>query len=215
MRFTKGQPPRLTSPKFAQSPLITPARLHSELVKVFEATPCEWAKPMALADPDLLVGENVCVIWAGEKKEEAYVIDPVSLAALLEFTRFPGISVTTNTRGKKADPDAEWYLKLTFTEAPDDNTPVWRLVADAMPHEKVAGEHLDASRLSKDWRLSNLHKTRGGTAKKAARCTALGHAETAARTHAPIGFNVAAYVANIQALFAEHDKLYLLADERA
>jgi len=198
----------LTSPKIDQAPLITPARLHSELVKVFETTPCEWVKPMTLVDPELPVDENACVIRAGEKKVEAYVIDPVSLAALLELTRFPGISVTTNTRGKKADPDAEWYLKLTFAEAPGDNTPVWRLVADAMPHEKVAGEHLDASRLSKDWRLSNLNKTSGGTAKKAARCTALGHAETAARAHAPSGFNVAAYVANIEALFAEHDKLY-------
>jgi hypothetical protein len=189
---------------FTQSPLITPERLYADLAEALEGRPSpDWVEVASLAYPDLPIDENVCVVRAGHKKRDQYDIDPVSLAARFELTRFAGIGVTTNTRGKRDSASALWYLKITFANAPKDNMPVWRLVADALPHEEVS-----PGDVPNDLRLAMLGKRPSGAAIKDARAIALKHAAAAARHAAPAGFNIAEYAHNISILFDLHDRLF-------
>jgi len=195
----------LTSPKFAQSPLITPARVRTELGRVFAAAP-RWALVEVVDhDPNRVFEENVCAVAAGTKaKRIVYRVNPLIVAALFEITRF-GNSVVTNANRPQDDPKGKPYLRATFAGAAEDHVTVGRLVINAGPHEEAVMAEAVTERATTELRVEYLGKTSSGSAVKSARPTAVEHAEAAARKHAPPDFNITAYVGNIWALFAEHD----------
>jgi hypothetical protein len=181
---------------FVQSPLLTPEQL-PHLENVFDQYKLpKWAKIATLADPETPIDDNVIVLFAGDGMPDVYYIDPISFVALCEITRFGQNSVATNPNGQ-----GSFYLKVTYAAAPEDNTPVSRLVADALAKEAVKVENRT------DLRASTLRKISSGKATKGGRAIALKHAENAAKAYAPDGFDVAQYLANIEAMFAEHDRL--------
>jgi hypothetical protein len=189
-----------TDTNFSASPLITPERLKADLHEAFKLKPA-WTGPCGLADEELPWDDNVLVLAAGQKHIEPYQLDTVSGAALFELTRF-GNSVTTNRNTRAGDPAERWYLKMTFSDAQEDNMPVSRLVTDAQPRQAVrVGEN------RRDLRWESLTKQGAGKPTTAARETAVAHAERAARLNSPEGFDVAAYVANLWALFLLHDEV--------
>jgi hypothetical protein len=181
---------------FIQSPLLTLEQLpHLESILQQYKLP-QWVNIASLAAPEMPIDDNVIVLYAGDGKPDVYYIDPVSFVALCELTRFEGVSVATSANDK-----GSFYLKVTYTAAPEDNAPVSRLVADALPKEAVKVENRT------DLRASTLRKISSGKATKGGRAIALKHAENAAKANAPEGFDVAKYRANIEALFAGHDRL--------
>jgi hypothetical protein len=100
---------------------------------------------------------------------------------------------------------------MTFAGASEDNLTVARLVVGARAHERVRmrkkGE--DAPK----WLTRNLHpghlmREEAGKPEKDARVVAIAHAERLAANAGLREDKVAAYVANIRALYAYHDELY-------
>lgn len=182
--------------------LITSERLESDLATIFNFVP-PWAADASLADPDPNVAfdENTIVVRVGGQSPDNYYFDVLAFAVLCELTRY-GNSVTTNSNHKANE---RLYLKLTFTTAPEDNMPVWRIVMDAQPREAV--KSADDLR---DLRAAGLKLIGSGKAIKEARAVALRHAEIAARASGIPDSELSLYLDNIKALFKRHDEVCLV-----
>ncbi len=189
---------------FSTSPLITPERLERDLAEALSVTP-QWAEWFALADPDALPAESMAVVRLGDKHPNQYFLPACSVAVLFEMTRF-GNSVTTNTNSEDDDPSARYYPKLTYAGATKDNTPVSRIIMAASPREAILASH-DPRDLHPD----ALGRRGAGKPSKESREVALRHAERCARKHADDEATVMAYLANLDALFAYHDRLFGIA----
>jgi hypothetical protein len=194
----------MQSKAFIHSPLITPSRLAADVTSALAIAPL-WASLAALADddPDLPMIENLVVVRVGDVAPDQYLVHPISLAILFELTRPGGLSVTTNRNHKAAISRHRFYLKLTFTDAPEDNMPVSRLVMDAKPREAVI-----ASDDLRDLHPAALRKSGGGKPTKNARAVAMKHARSRAESKSPDGFDLDEYVENLWALFAFHDTVF-------
>jgi hypothetical protein len=185
---------------FASSPLITPERLSRGPEEALRPTP-PWAVRIALADPEAPLDFSICVMRLGETRPDQYNIHVLSVAILFELTRF-GNSVATNSNRRGGDAHAKDYVKITYSGAPHDDTPIARIIMGAKPREAVISapnpRNLDPAELG----------MRGaGKPTKDARAIAMSHAERCAREQALPEAEVSAYLENLVALFAFHDEL--------
>jgi len=90
---------------------------------------------------------------------------------------------------------------VTFSNATKDNVTVRRLFSGA-----AEGEEVKALWVESDYSATNAYFAPSGKAKKAARDMVRYHLKRASREKAaPDGFDEDAYLANIEALFAEID----------
>jgi hypothetical protein len=200
-----------TATAFAASPLITPERLERNLAETLRLTPL-WARWFTLADEEDEPSGSVGVARLGKKHPREHFMLAVSYAILFELTRYGG-SVTTSSNGKVDDPRTLFYLKITFPGAPHDNMPVARITMAAPPHVEVYATSDDP----RDLRPDALGTRGAGRPTKDARDTALGHAKRYAEEYLKEDASaVAAYMANLAALFIYHDDLFgIIIDHQA
>ena len=189
-----------TPSTFAHSPLITPERLKDNHDDALLPAP-PWAIVSTSADREAPIDDAAMSVQIEGKHPGSYTFSALSLAVLFELTRF-GNSITTNTNKRRGSHEAAYYLKITFRGAAKDNMPVSRIIAGAGPHQIVRTPH----DLPRGLHSAGLAVDGGGKPTKHAREVAMRHAERCARAHADAD-NVQAYLDNLKALFAYHDKL--------
>lgn len=163
-----------------------PLSLDQEAVAVKIVAPDDFvAKPLA-ATPDEV------------RREPAFSI--LGFAIAVEITRYGGKLVFD--RNRKPDRPAREYVKLSFGKM----VTYQRVLADAQAHEEIG---LDPDRRG-DLRPEAFTRSGGGKPVISARAWALSGARKAAEKARLLPEAVAAYIASLEALFAEHDRLHAL-----
>jgi hypothetical protein len=184
---------------FEASPLITPSRITENLTEAFSVVPA-WAAQFAPFEE----GEDITptiVVAIGKKHRKGFVLSAMTFGLLCEVTRLGHTIVTNSNFGDKL----RVYAKVSYRDAPKDNTPIARLVIGAEFHEAV--ETID---FASDLRPDNLAKFGAGKPDKEARGLMLKHCERVAREREasgtlPNGFDIGAYMANLKAHLAAID----------
>ena len=152
-------------------PLITTANilaLGTDALPAVPPTSCHaW---MHLLDEDN-PAESVTVWGIGERgKTDTMHTSAMQTALLLEAVRFPGITIVTNRNTPRRSTTTTLYAKLIFTDAPEDNMTVHRLLGGAEAGEQVSRAEI----IPTDLRGAANRKS-GGPSKKGAWETVYGH----------------------------------------
>lgn len=110
-------------------------------------------------------------IVLGRKRVTSKGLSALQLAFLIELTRFPGISLVTNSDGK-----GRWYVRISIADHPEDLTTAVRVFSNATEfvEAKVSG-------IQSDMRTENLKHGPAGKVSKDARHVVLGHAARIAK----------------------------------
>lgn len=187
---------------FFLTPLITPARLALDWREALAHRPA-WARNMIeVGDPAEVADADASTagltVMVGAKFRMPMNLPPDAVTLLFEFTRYGGGRIVTNSN--HSEPWPQVYAKLLFSHAPQDATPVLRLLFGASP-----GERIRQLTHPRDFDPANAYSEPDPHAKKAARLLNIGHAETAARERAPAGADIKAYVQNLHDLFEALD----------
>lgn len=189
---------------FAASPLITPERVKLEAKAIFslEVRPT-WVKGIELLSTDPVFdgsGEPTeAVVLVGRKHLLAVTVNLFALAALYEMTRFGGIRVVTNSNHAR---QPSIYAKMSFLAEPGHLVSIRRILFDAKGREMTKPLWLE-----RDYSPESTCTEADGHPERPSRSVAMLHVEQEAHHRAPPSFDVPAYLANIQALFAEVDRL--------
>lgn len=184
---------------FENAPLITPERIEADPEEAFRVVP-RWAATMAFAQPDLAdlpAADRPVVVLVGGKHRVGITLSSMQFGLLCEGTRF-GHSVVTNRNSGK---QPTIYAKLSFRDAPHDNMPISRPFAGAGANEQVKAQELRS-----DLRTENLYLDGAGKPIKYARATTMLHVRRLAKERQssgtlPVGFDVDAYLENVERLF--------------
>jgi hypothetical protein len=184
---------------FENSSLITPYRVKENLSAALSIVPA-WAAQFAPFEE----GEGIApviVVAIGKKHRKGFVLTAMTFALLCEVTRLGHTIVTNSNFGDRP----RTYAKVSYRDAPHDNTPLARLVIGAEVHEAV--ETID---FTSDLRPENLAKFGAGKPDKEARGVMLRHCERVAREREasktiPQGLDIAAYLQNLKALLVAID----------
>lgn len=190
----------------ADSLFITPERLTGNLYETITFSPRpDWIVAAEFADPEASLEDSAMAIVIGERgAERIYHLYAVSVAALYELTRY-GNSIANNSNASALAPDARTYPKIVYAGAPEDNTPITRLIVGAPPRKAVF-----LSDVPNDLRPEVLKLKGQGKPTKDARERALFHCRKLAQAS---GAEVEPYIANLGALFGFHDALFGLTPE--
>jgi hypothetical protein len=208
----------MENPAFISSPPITPARLQTEADLFEKFAHPKWARFAGPVRDDLSLAETPCCLIVGTKREIAFLISGISLAILFEVTRY-GNSVTTNTTGKRDEPEASWSLKVTFSRS--KTSTLRRLVCGAGSGTAVmrqgalrsqAASPAEVRGMLEDHRLENFYAESAGRPSKAARAVAISEACKAAKRSGVKETTIDAYAENLRNLFEFHDQTYGLID---
>jgi hypothetical protein len=186
--------------EFESTPLLTPERIAADPKRAFEVRPA-WASLVhleGLEDNDA----PVAFVVIGHKHPVVLALSTPGFALFCEITRL-GHNITTNSNFGKPIPII--YGKVTFDGAQKDDITLGRAIAGAEANEAVK-----ALELTSDLRPENLYRIGAGKPKKAARDLVLRHCLRLAREREaagslPEGFDLKAYINNIERLFAAID----------
>ncbi|RWQ28877.1 MAG: hypothetical protein E5Y88_27245 [Mesorhizobium sp.] len=175
--------------QFRNTPLITPERIESDWKEALDILP-PWARSR-----DFLCGRVILVpVWGLHPATPFF--PPYELALLAEVTRY-GHTIVTNSNFSPSGPRV--YLKVSFRDAPGHNITIRRILSGAAEDEAVKALNIES-----DYSAANSYFVPDARAKRDARKEAIEQAEKLAGEFVdPVG--VAAYVANIRALFAAID----------
>ena len=164
-----------TSPSFASLPLRTAEFVAADPQEALAVRPA-WLHGLYLEYPegheDDAVRFTPCVtLVLGRKHIKAPGFTPLQVAFFMEITRFPGISLVTNSNG-----NGRWYVRLSIADHPEDLTSINRVISGATEYveAKVAG-------IQSDMRAENLKHGPASRLSKDARQVVLGHAGRIAR----------------------------------
>lgn len=160
---------------FLSSPLITPERVAADPRESLSGRPA-WLHALHLEYPEGHEDDSArlspgVVIVLGKSHVTARGFSPLQVAFLIEVTRFPGLSIVTNSDGK-----GRWYVRIAIADHPEDLTSVNRVFSGATEYveAKVSG-------IQSDMRAENLKHGPASRLSKDARQIVLGHASRIAK----------------------------------
>lgn len=150
--------------------------------------------------------DSVTLLRPEGKNAGQVLIQTIRYASLCEQKRFGG-GININING---DRDGSEYLKSTYSSRAKglggNNTTIIRIFTDAQPHERVQGA-AHVTRPEPGSNVMSFDAIVPGPAKRSGRQVAVAHAARYARLHAPEGYDIEAYLANLDDLFKFHDEL--------
>lgn len=179
------------SNKFSETPLITAERIAADPAEAFAIVP-EWAEEKEI------IGDRMFFV-AGKKHPKAIHMPLPESALCCELGRF-GITIVTNTNGRSDSVVARYYVKFAIPGAAKSNMPIRRVFSGAA--EAIETKALE---IESDYSVTNIAFAADPGSKWDARTVILREARRLASQHAPKGFDVDAYIANIKRLFTEID----------
>jgi hypothetical protein len=189
----------------AISPFITRQRLKADPVEALRLVPpCLALAAVVRLPPDFpFDGDSLTVVRPDGRHADQVTMRTIAYAAMCELKRFGGgFNLNRNA-------DGSTYLRSTYSRrAPElgGNTPVQRILDNLQARQVVRGAaHVTGSTPGENVLSSDTIAS--GFAKRGARQSALDHAARYARLHAPEGYDIAAYLANLQDLFEYYDEL--------
>jgi len=187
---------------FENHPLITPEWLAADPVAALAIAP-SWVRLHSITRSDELDAAPVVSIAMGGQFIMTISLTLPQAAVLFEATRL-GHRVVTNSNHAKPTPTH--YARMSFRDGQSDLMTISRILHGAGEHEVVKQGHIKS-----DLRGENLHTIPGGKPDKDARKTTMRHVarlawEREAGGTLPKGFDIAAYLANIERLFAIVDR---------
>jgi hypothetical protein len=208
----------------ASFPLITPNDLRADPRVASLRTPpgvvaawpgvkgttwLEWSSDNVDDGLPLEMEDQTMVVWfvegSGTTPTTPFILDAAFAAILNEATRFDG-SLRTHSNRSAGDPTATYYLRFRPAKGSPEGLGsfiVARIVVNAEAREVAYSP--DNKRDLRQVGLSPDGK-RNGKATRNARDDLRAHAERSASANAPQGFDVPAYLANLDALFAYYDE---------
>lgn len=140
------------------------------------------------------------VFAVGKKRRKAIHMPFPESGVSCELGRF-GIRMVTNTNRRSDSVDARFYVKFSISGAAESNMPIRRVLSGA-----GEGVETKALEIESDYSAANVAFAPDRRAKWDARAVILREARRLAYQHAPTGFDVDAYIANIELLFTEIDR---------
>ncbi|UDL87657.1 hypothetical protein LGH82_21075 [Mesorhizobium sp. PAMC28654] len=187
---------------FENHPLITPEWLANDPVAALAIAP-SWVRFHAITRPEELDAAPVVSIVMGGKSILAISLTLAETGALFEVSRCGHRGVTNSNHSK---PVPTVHPRMMFRDAPEDMMSFTRILHGAVDHEVIK-----QGRIKSDLRGENLHTIPGGKPDKDARKTTMRHVARLAREREaggtlPKGFDISAYLANIERLFAIVDR---------
>jgi hypothetical protein len=175
--------------QFRDTPLITPERIAADWEEALKTLP-PWARTT-----DFLSDRILVTVWGLHPC--APFFPPLELGLFAEIARY-GHTVVTNSNFSPSNPRI--YLKVSFRDAPEHNITVRRVLSGA-----AEGEAVKALDIESDYSAANSYFVPDARAKRDARKEVIEQAERLAASEVADPVAVAAYVANIRALFAAID----------
>jgi hypothetical protein len=207
-RPLKGKQPRgKGKPAKNDFPLITRAALIADDVAALTVVPKCLAFAVVLdhqGDP-FDYGSLTVLRPNKGKNADQVTLRTIRYAVLCELKRFGGsININISTVASR---DGNEYLKSTYADGLGGNTTtVGRIFEDAQAGQTVRGAaHVHQPEPGGE--VMPADGTTSGYSKQGGREVALAHADRYAGLHAPKGFDIPAYKANLMDLFAFHDEL--------
>ncbi|MER9594545.1 hypothetical protein [Mesorhizobium sp. M0244] len=187
---------------FETHPFITPEWLAADPVAALETAP-PWVRLHSITRPEELDAAPVVSIAMGGKFIMTIGLTLSEAAVLFEISRYGHRGVTNSNHTK---PVPTIYARMSFRDAASDMMTFSRILYGAEEHEVIK-----QGRIKSDLRGENLHTIPGGKPDKDARKTTMRHVERLAREREaggtlPKGFDIPAYLANIERLFTIVDR---------
>jgi hypothetical protein len=189
----------------ATTPLITRAALEATPHEALRLVPPCLAIATHAIDPALPFDGDCLTVLRPKGRHADQVTRPTISYAVLCALKWWGGGINIHERAKDG---SRWIISSYSSSARElgHSTPADRIFADAQPRQTVKG----ASHVTRPAPGSAVvvhDHTSSGPSKWGARRSALAHAGRYAGLNAPPGYDVAAYLASLHALFVYHDLL--------
>uniref|UniRef100_UPI00224AF5D3 hypothetical protein n=1 Tax=Brucella intermedia TaxID=94625 RepID=UPI00224AF5D3 len=130
-------PHTLKASAFMSSPLITPQRIVGDHLEAFDIKP-DWVRSVSFETPEgyaqavshIYEPQPAAIVTVGKSKVFHKQLSLPCLALAFETTRFPKVTMVANGNGKIPE---TIYLRLSFSDHPEDLTTFARLTSNTGP----------------------------------------------------------------------------------
>ncbi|MBJ6722984.1 MAG: hypothetical protein ACODTL_20500 [Brucella sp.] len=205
-------PHTLEASAFMSSPLITPQRILGDHLEAFDIKP-DWVRSVRFETPEgyaqavshIYEPQPTAIVILGKGKVSHKNFSLCGLAVAFELTRFPGMSMVSNSNGNK--PNERFYVRLAIADCPEDLTTFGRILSASGPDEEITSDIF-----KHELRPEHLKKRLSSKGNKDAREVVMTHINRIVRKMEDndrfriLPFTAAEYVANLKTLLDAVDR---------